>query len=1282
MRAGRGRPGLAVAARVARWIGGWPARRVGLAAVAGGLLVLAAVIGYAGPLLAQDGEAPEATGASGVSIRMDDLVGRITYTIVDRFEVQLAGLDASATYEVRVSSDSASLGIGGCGTAAQTETVTGATAQNLYFIVYACGVGAGTVTAEVRRAGAATAEVAVRQRMTVQPIPDYVPADERLVKGAAVAQVGTPGIVPNLQHERWATSFKMTWGKPADGGVTLSGYGLLMWKGSQPQPGWGTAESIPPTPQSKEYTGLELDTLYKFRIHACSEDENNPARCGWWTDVHEVRTGKRPDPPHTISFDQKKTTSARATWSAAADTGGVPLTGFQIRYWRPSDPSNSTTVMVDSASARSTTLTGLTAGTAYEAKLRSCNDESNCTVGAWSADHSFETPRDARTPPGPVRELKFTSRGDHTVALGWAAPSSSGSAALASYHVQHRVYEGPNREPWAQVGHDDVLSGTSHTIGGLTNGTWYDVQVRACNRDNLCGAWTVVDAPVYPGQVVGSAHLSPASAAIERGQRQKFEIHNIPVGKTAYAHLTGPIQPERRCDTSTEGAVGPRAPTPSTGPGYYDSLWIEGCADGYGWLRVVDANDDELYARATILVGPMAPGQVARPVVRARDGALHVDWEAPSSGGTPTHYVVGYRAGASGDWTETEVSSGTSTTITELTNGTSYQVRVRAVNAKGDGDWSETVTGTPQVDAGAPGGPGIPGSLPVPTISCEQIPSPDPSSPPAPTDHPNLDFTPQLYHFGLLTWSHVPNAMKYQVEVRRLEADGWGDWGPPDRRIGKKSSGLVSQTCLFFNIGEIIRMSEEETQGLADSKAWGFQVRALNYDPENNERQGPYSHELIIIDTPITSPNGHSPTGSGQISLSWSSVSEAMKPRSSDYDSGDVHFRYRQAVHSTVADDDIPHSKIGWEPKQFKTAQNGRDEFSGVVSENPITDLSLDVIYAIQFRLENTGPADTSKVYAARDSFAWTSGSRPANGSRIATFPMGGPIINTDQAYSDNRYTYEYQICRDGFGDDIEEWQIGIQHAFGRWAVATGGLVRAAESHKGCADIDTLAGHALGVINRLGGIHPGNKDLITNLIISFNRLASILESDINANEVIMINDEEGVYHDLYEHGAFTELSINLGIAQCVFIFDACAATDRDGGAGGRIADIMIRKSSFGDGVLNIDLTDPQYEQYSISDSAIQFNECVSADIVHDAYGMLVHEVGHAFGIIGGVLDEEERAKWRSELAGHSAVFGSVMNYDEFEWALPGSSSFVIPADNDCSPHPLDIMAVYALYIGL
>ena len=82
------------------------------------------------------------------------------------------------------------------------------------------------------------------------------------------------------------------------------------------------------------------------------------------------------------------------------------------------------------------------------------------------------------------------------------------------------------------------------------------------------------------------------------------------------------------------------------------------------------------------------------------DGQLTVDWTAPSGDGEAVDdYDVRYRADAeTGAWTElpdAAESAAPSATITGLTNGTAYQVQVRA----GDGEWSATVTGTPAAPA-------------------------------------------------------------------------------------------------------------------------------------------------------------------------------------------------------------------------------------------------------------------------------------------------------------------------------------------------------------------------------------------------------------------------------------------------------------------------------------------------------------------------------------------------------------------------------------------------------
>ena len=81
------------------------------------------------------------------------------------------------------------------------------------------------------------------------------------------------------------------------------------------------------------------------------------------------------------------------------------------------------------------------------------------------------------------------------------------------------------------------------------------------------------------------------------------------------------------------------------------------------------------------------------------DGALGASWTAPANdgGSVVTGYRVQWKSSAEG-WDPTTREATTRTTpyrITGLTNGTTYAVRVGAVNAQGTGAWSAEATGMP-----------------------------------------------------------------------------------------------------------------------------------------------------------------------------------------------------------------------------------------------------------------------------------------------------------------------------------------------------------------------------------------------------------------------------------------------------------------------------------------------------------------------------------------------------------------------------------------------------------
>lgn len=95
---------------------------------------------------------------------------------------------------------------------------------------------------------------------------------------------------------------------------------------------------------------------------------------------------------------------------------------------------------------------------------------------------------------------------------------------------------------------------------------------------------------------------------------------------------------------------------------------------------------------------PSAPDQVVLSSVVPGDQQLTVNWTAPGDGGSAiTSYDIWWRVdNPEGSWSTASVAAGVLTyVIPSLTNGIAYDVRVRAVNAVGNGVFSAIATETP-----------------------------------------------------------------------------------------------------------------------------------------------------------------------------------------------------------------------------------------------------------------------------------------------------------------------------------------------------------------------------------------------------------------------------------------------------------------------------------------------------------------------------------------------------------------------------------------------------------
>lgn len=135
------------------------------------------------------------------------------------------------------------------------------------------------------------------------------------------------------------------------------------------------------------------------------------------------------------------------------------------------------------------TATGLTAGAAYEIRIRLRNN--NAGIGGlnhWGLWHYRTTAevKSAGSAPGAPGSRTATA-GDAQIVVGWAAPTIT-STGIAYYQVRHRT-AGSSPGAWEVT---TVLgNATDHTISGLTNGTAYNVQIRAGDA-NGNSAWTAI----------------------------------------------------------------------------------------------------------------------------------------------------------------------------------------------------------------------------------------------------------------------------------------------------------------------------------------------------------------------------------------------------------------------------------------------------------------------------------------------------------------------------------------------------------------------------------------------------------------------------------------------------------------------------------------------------------------------------------------------------------------------------------------------------------------------
>jgi outer membrane protein OmpA-like peptidoglycan-associated protein len=471
----------------------------------------------------------------------------------------------------------------------------------------------------------------------------------------------TPATVPDaptgVDATRGDTSASVSFTAGDDGGSPITGYTATATPVGGGSPVTASCASSPCT-----VTGLANGTAYTFTVHATntvgSSAESQPSGAVTPATVPgaPVITGAAPaDGKTTVTFTAPADNGADIdsyTVTATPVGGGVPATA--------------------TCASSPCAIDGLTNGVAYRITVHATN-----AVGDGAESGSVDsTP--ATVPDAPAN-LTVT-RGDGELGLSFDPPAFDGGSAVTGYQVT--LDGGDTWETLSTSGSAPVTA----TLTGLTNGTSYDIEVRAVNDQGTSD-------PASAGQhVPAGAPAAPTNVEGTPGDEQATVTFDAPADNGSA--ITG--YTVRVSDgTNTHDVSCDASPCLVTG-------LTNGTAYTFSVLATNDVGDSVASDPSDAVTPVTVPGAPTDLVLGSQDGSASVSFAAPASdGGTP---ITGYEVSLDGgDWVPL-TTTGTDTlsaVLTGLTDGTSYSARVRAVNAVGGGAASDaadvTPAGTPDV---------------------------------------------------------------------------------------------------------------------------------------------------------------------------------------------------------------------------------------------------------------------------------------------------------------------------------------------------------------------------------------------------------------------------------------------------------------------------------------------------------------------------------------------------------------------------------------------------------
>ena len=529
------------------------------------------------------------------------------------------------------------------------------------------------------------------------------------ISDAATAVTATPvadalAAPTGLTATAGNTQVILTWTDPGNDAILY--YEYQQKEGQAPFGAWTEISDSSATTTSHRLTGLNNGTAYSYRIRAGTYPKPSPSSDA----VTVTPRGAPPAAPvlsatarsdgvtlswpnphddtiQSYEYQYRVGTGVYQPWQSAPFSGECGVVWLYTNLWcAPEVHTSDATLQFP--------VGGLTNGTPHTFRVRAVNAQ-----GATTSNEATATPV-AGVPAKPtgLRTDVSTSREGDTRRLYWDP--------LVDPSILRYEYTADEGRTWARLAVNRVTQsrGSLPRDEGIHSG--YTIRIRAVND---AGPGPASEPAVGPAAtVVTAGHVRSASLEYDAAAKKatlawdqtthaSLRWWNLFFDRTVHGQTVAPDL----------DAVLPIGTTRYEIPGMFDpgddiAVYIWAC------IRPPCLQPSSSYVELRFKVGGVdtAPtGFSATP----GDAQITLAWDDPADSSiTKYQYQLDNSTAEDipdGDDAGTDPGDETSYTVTGLDNGSSYSLQLRAVNANGDGPWTEWIRGIMPLAPGAPAPP-------------------------------------------------------------------------------------------------------------------------------------------------------------------------------------------------------------------------------------------------------------------------------------------------------------------------------------------------------------------------------------------------------------------------------------------------------------------------------------------------------------------------------------------------------------------------------------------------